>query len=202
MAKKIDEKTAKALKEIGINAKSEEDARKQLLKILADNEIEGMEDEDLSTLIDIAEAFVNEDGGSSEEDENDNLAKEVDDEDSDDDGDDDTDEDDDDTDGGDELDDMDRTELKAYIKENELDVKVKKAWSDDEIREAIRAAEAEGGEEEEQEDEEPEPEPEPEPKKTTKKEEAAPSIENKAAATTLGDIDALAALKEQLEGKK
>ena len=39
-------------------------------------------------------------------------------------------------------------------------------------------------------------------KKTTKKEEAAPAIENKAAATTLGDIDALAALKEQLEGKK
>ena len=39
-------------------------------------------------------------------------------------------------------------------------------------------------------------------KKSTKKEEAAPVIENKAAATTLGDIDALAALKEQLEGKK
>ena len=39
-------------------------------------------------------------------------------------------------------------------------------------------------------------------KKATKKEEAAPAIENKAAATTLGDIDALAALKEQLEGKK
>ena len=39
-------------------------------------------------------------------------------------------------------------------------------------------------------------------KKSTKKEESAPVIENKAAATTLGDIDALAALKEQLEGKK
>ena len=39
-------------------------------------------------------------------------------------------------------------------------------------------------------------------KKSTKKEEAAPAIENKAASTTLGDIDALAALKEQLEGKK
>ena len=39
-------------------------------------------------------------------------------------------------------------------------------------------------------------------KKNTKKEEAAPAIENKAASTTLGDIDALAALKEQLEGKK
>ncbi|MBR4998084.1 MAG: S1 RNA-binding domain-containing protein, partial [Bacteroidaceae bacterium] len=39
-------------------------------------------------------------------------------------------------------------------------------------------------------------------KKSAKKEETAPAIENKAAATTLGDIDALAALKEQLEGKK
>ena len=39
-------------------------------------------------------------------------------------------------------------------------------------------------------------------KSASKKEEAAPVIENKAASTTLGDIDALAALKEQLEGKK
>ena len=38
-------------------------------------------------------------------------------------------------------------------------------------------------------------------KKTSKKEET-PMIQNQAASTTLGDIDALAALKEQLEGKK
>ena len=38
-------------------------------------------------------------------------------------------------------------------------------------------------------------------KKTTKREEA-PAIQNQAASTTLGDIDALAALKEQLENKK
>ena len=38
-------------------------------------------------------------------------------------------------------------------------------------------------------------------KKNTKKEDA-PMIQNQAASTTLGDIDALAALKEQLEGKK
>ena len=38
-------------------------------------------------------------------------------------------------------------------------------------------------------------------KKSSKKEEA-PMIQNQAASTTLGDIDALAALKEQLEGKK
>ena len=38
-------------------------------------------------------------------------------------------------------------------------------------------------------------------KKSAKKEET-PMIQNQAASTTLGDIDALAALKEQLEGKK
>ena len=38
-------------------------------------------------------------------------------------------------------------------------------------------------------------------KKSSKKEEA-PMIQNQAASTTLGDIDALAALKKQLEGKK
>ena len=38
-------------------------------------------------------------------------------------------------------------------------------------------------------------------KKSSKKEEA-PMIQNQAASTTLGDLDALAALKEQLEGKK
>ena len=38
-------------------------------------------------------------------------------------------------------------------------------------------------------------------KKTSKKEEAS-SIQNQAASTTLGDIDALAALKEQMENDK
>ena len=39
-------------------------------------------------------------------------------------------------------------------------------------------------------------------KKTSTKKEETPMIQNQAASTTLGDIDALAALKEQLEGKK
>ncbi|GAE20430.1 SSU ribosomal protein S1p [Bacteroides pyogenes DSM 20611 = JCM 6294] len=38
-------------------------------------------------------------------------------------------------------------------------------------------------------------------KKSSKKEDT-PMIQNQAASTTLGDIDALAALKEQLEGNK
>ncbi len=41
---------------------------------------------------------------------------------------------------GDEFDDMDRSELKKYIKKNDLDVKVFKKTEDDEIRDAIRAA--------------------------------------------------------------
>lgn len=40
----------------------------------------------------------------------------------------------------DEFDDMDRKELKAYIKENELEISVKKSMSDDDIRDAIREA--------------------------------------------------------------
>ena len=39
-------------------------------------------------------------------------------------------------------------------------------------------------------------------KTTSKKEEAAPAVTNQAASTTLGDIDALAALKEQMEADK
>lgn len=48
------------------------------------------------------------------------------------------------------LDELDRSELKAYIKENDLDVKVKKSMSDDDIRSAIKEAE---GDEDEDDDE-------------------------------------------------
>lgn len=51
---------------------------------------------------------------------------------------------------GDEFDDMDRKELKKYIKDNELDVTVKKSMEDDDIREAIRAAEKSSDDEEEE----------------------------------------------------
>lgn len=53
------------------------------------------------------------------------------------------------------LDELDRKELKAYIKNNELDVKVTKKMSDDDIRLAIvEALEEAGGEDEEEEEEE------------------------------------------------
>lgn len=63
-----------------------------------------------------------------------------DDEDEDNEDEDDEDTDDDDNASDDELDGLDRTELKKYIKSNGLDVVVKKSMSDDDIREAIRAA--------------------------------------------------------------
>lgn len=57
------------------------------------------------------------------------------------------------------LDDMDRTELKKYIKENDLEVSVKKSMSDDDLREAIR--EAMGGDDSDEEDEDEEEEEKP-----------------------------------------
>lgn len=54
------------------------------------------------------------------------------------------------------LDDMDRTELKKYIKENDLEVSVKKSMTDDDLREAIR--EVMGGDDSEEEDDEEEEE--------------------------------------------
>ena len=59
---------------------------------------------------------------------------------------------------------MDRTELKKYIKDNGLDVSVKKSMTDDDLRNAIRAAAAPEAEEEEEEEEEPEAEEEEEEK--------------------------------------
>ena len=167
MATKMNAETAKRVKALGINAKSEEAAREELLKILVDNGIEGMEEEDTATLIEIAESFV-EEGSSVSDAENEEpeettedddaaaLAEEVEAED----GEEDTD--------GDILTGMDRTALKAYIKENSLAVKVKKSWSDDDIREAIRTAEA-SIKDNETEDEEPEKEEAPAPKKVEKK---------------------------------
>ena len=167
MATKMNAETAKRVKALGINAKSEEAAREELLKILVDNGIEGMEEEDTATLIEIAESFV-EEGSSVSDAENDEpeettedddaaaLAEEVEEDDSEVDAD------------GDILTGMDRTALKAYIKENSLAVKVKKSWSDDDIRDAIRTAEA-SIKDNETEDEEPEKEDAPAPKKVEKK---------------------------------
>lgn len=184
--------TAKKVKELGINAKTEEEAREKLLEILNENGIDGMEDEDTDTLIEIAESFVEDGDGDSEESaddneetQNDKLADEVEEEtESDDDeeeGEDDNDDDSEEEDGGDEFEDMDRTELKAYIKDNELNITVKKSMSDDDIRELIRAAVAENDEEDNEPEEEEEAKSAPKASKKSAEKPAPKKDEKKAA---------------------
>lgn len=172
---KMNAEIAKRVKALGINAKTEDDAREKLLGILNENGIEGMEEEDTDTLIEIAESFVEEDGNSdtddtdstdeSETSDEDALADEVEAEDA---------EEEDAVEDAeeDELASMDRTALKVYIKDNGLDIKVKKSWSDDDIRDQIRNAECPVAEAEAEVEEESEEEsaPEPAPKKAEKKE--------------------------------
>lgn len=203
MATKMNAATAKRVKALGINVKTEEEAREKLLAILDENGIEEMEGEDTDTLLDIAETFVDDKGGDdddsqTEEEENDELAEEVEEEEEDekpkkpakkaskkveepeeeeeDEDEEETEEEEEDEDEGDQFDEMDRSALKAYIKENELDITVKKSMSDDDIREAIRA---EVGEEEEEEEDE---KPAPKAKASTKTaEKPAPKKEEKKA---------------------
>ena len=172
---KMNAEIAKRVKALGINAKTEDDAREKLLGILNENGIEGMEEEDTDTLIEIAESFV-EEGSNSDTDDTDStdesetsdedaLADEVEAEDA---------EDEDAVEAEDDEEDvlasMDRTALKAYIKDNGLDIKVKKSWSDDDIREQIRNAECPVAEVEAEAESEEESAPEPAPKKVEKKE--------------------------------
>jgi hypothetical protein len=196
MATKLNPATAKKVKALGINAKSEEDAREKLLEILKDNGIDGMEEEDTETLIDIAESFVEEGGETeSEEQEAEELANEAEEEeteeekpkakgkkapakDDDDEEEEETEEpeepeepEEEETEEGDEFDEMDRTELKAYIKKNELEITVKKSMTDDDIRELIREA---VNDEEEETEEEAEEAPAPKAKAAKKAETKAP----------------------------
>lgn len=199
MATKMNAATAKRVKALGINVKTEEEAREKLLAILDENGIEEMEGEDTDTLLDIAETFVDDKGGDdddsqTEEEENDELAEEVEEEEEEEkpkkpakkaskkveeepeeeEDDEEETEEEEDEDEGDQFEEMDRSALKAYIKENELDITVKKSMSDDDIREAIRA---EVGEEEEEDEK-----PAPKSKASTKPaEKAAPKKEEKKA---------------------
>ena len=172
MATKMNAETAKRVKALNINAKNEEEARESLLAILNENGIEGMEEEDTDTLIEIAESFVEEGAAAPEapeaDDANDDadedaLAEEVEAEEE-------EEETAEETDEGDQFDAMDRTALKNYIKEQGLDIKVKKSWSDDVLRDEIRKATAEDAEPEAEEEEETAPAP---AKKAEKKETSA-----------------------------
>lgn len=156
MATKMNAEIAKRVKALGIKAADEESARKQLLAILTKNEIEGMEEEDTMTLIEVAESFVENKEQVEEEPENnvvveseeelDELAQEAEAEDASDEKDE---PEDNAEEGGDEFDSMDRAALKRYIKAHELEISVKKSTPDDEIRAAIRAAIEEPAQEEE-----------------------------------------------------
>lgn len=78
------------------------------------------------------------------------------------------------------LEELDRKQLKAFIKDNELDIKVMKSMSDDDIRTAIAAASE--GDEEVEEAEEEETTTKTSKKKTSKK--AAKKTSKKAAKTS------------------
>lgn len=153
MATKMNAEIAKRVKSLGIKAADEDAAREELLKILKKNEIEGMEEEDTMTLIEIAESFVETEQAAAEEpatsgeseEELDQLAKESENEQE-------TEDEDEEPAreaAGDEFDAMSRDELKRYIKVNELEISVKKSMSDDAIRDAIRAIVNEEAKEEE-----------------------------------------------------
>lgn len=151
MATKMNAEIAKRVKSLGIKAADEDAAREELLKILKKNEIEGMEEEDTMTLIEIAESFVEPEQATTEEpatsgeseEELDQLAKESENEQET------EDEEPEQEVAGDEFEGMSRDELKRYIKVNELEISVKKSMSDDAIRDAIRAIVNEDAKEEE-----------------------------------------------------
>ena len=182
MATKMNAETAKRVKALNINAKNEEEARESLLAILNENGIEGMEEEDTDTLIEIDESFVEEGAAAPEvpeaDDTNDDadedaLAEEVEAEEE-------EKETAEETDEGDQFDAMDRTALKNYIKEQGLDIKVKKSWSDDVLRDEIRKATAEDAEPEAEEEEKTAPAApakKAEKKETVKKADKAPKAE-------------------------
>lgn len=149
MAKKVTltKEQVKRLNALNISAKSDDDARKGIIDLLAQNDVDGMDDEDMDTLLDLAESLIPEGAPageaaetaeSEETDDAEALAQEAE-----------AEEEENKETAGDEFDGMDRNALKKYIKENGLEVKVFKSDSDDDIRAKIRAAVAEDLAEEE-----------------------------------------------------
>lgn len=193
---KLETEVVKRLKEIGVNAKTEEEAKKKLLSILAKSGVDGMDDEDLDTLIDIAESFVDEPADNDDDDETDtdtttdsegeDLASEAEEDEASEAEEEpeaeENDEPEEEEDDSDEFDGMNRTELKKYIKENGLNVRVMKKMSDDDIREAIRTEILNNTDDEDEEEEET---PKEEPVKVEKKkEEKAAKVEKSKPAKT------------------
>lgn len=76
MATKLTGALAKRVKALGISGSTEEAVKPKLLEILEENGIEQMDDEELITIVEIAETFVN-DTTSDDEDGNDDIDEEV-----------------------------------------------------------------------------------------------------------------------------
>lgn len=130
------------LNALNISTKSDDVARKGVIDLLAQNDVDGMDDEDMDTLLDLAESLIPDAGAAAPagDDANDDataeaeeLAHEVEEEEA-------GAEEEAEEESGDEFDALDRNELKKYIKDNGLEVKVYKSDSDDDIRAKIRAA--------------------------------------------------------------
>ena len=145
----------KRLNTLNISTKSDDAARKGIIELLAKNDVDGMDDEDMDTLLDLAESLIipaTEAPAADDDAEAQELAKEAEEEAAEAEEEETEEEE---TAEGDEFADMDRTALKKYIKENELEVKVFKGDSDDDIRNKIRAALTAPAAEEEKEPEVP-----------------------------------------------
>ncbi len=154
---KLNAELQKRAESMGLKVNDEDQLREKLLEILKDNEIEGMEEEETMTLIEIAESFYDgsEDKGGKDygakapaaetEEELDQLAQEEGNEPE-------TAAEEENNEENDEFDGMSRDELKEFISNNELGIKVKKSMSDDDLRDAIRAAVAEQTTEEQSEE--------------------------------------------------
>ena len=70
MAKKIDAETTARLAALGIKkVKTEDEAREKLLKLLEENDIDGMEDEPTDSLFDMVESMLLGDGDTPDSDE-------------------------------------------------------------------------------------------------------------------------------------
>lgn len=152
---KLNAELQKRAESMGLKINDEDQLREKLLNILKDNEIEGMEEEETMILIEIAESFYDgsedksgKDSGTKApaaetEEELDKLAEEE--------GNDPEPAAEENNEENDEFDGMSRDELKEFISDNELGIKVKKSMTDDDLRNAIRAAIAESAEEEQEE---------------------------------------------------
>ena len=55
----------KRLNALNISTKSDDAARKGIIDLLAQNDVDGMDDEDMDTLLDLAESLILEGGGAS-----------------------------------------------------------------------------------------------------------------------------------------